>query len=452
MDRGDQQNMTETDSGFSSSAVQAAAAPPQRGPNAWWVGFVGGMATFVDLAATVGVGIALVLFQSPGAGQPGLSGNEIGVLTAALTAGVASGSLLGGRMGDLFGRRKVFMLTLALVVLGAMTPFIGASFGGLLFGVTLIGLGVGADLPVALATIAEAAHDGNRGKILVFSNMLGGFGIAMSVGLGILFGAQGPAGGDVIFGAFGSVALVVLLLRLTIPESASWLKAREERRAGVHTVRADVARLRDFWRPTYRRPFLTLLGYYTLASMSISVISAFGTYAAVNVAHIPVNEYQKVSMVALPLAVVGQLWFMAVADTRWRMPHYAVGAIAMVAANLIPAVFGFSMVTLIASLWLGTFAGAFCFDTMMKVWTQESFPTMLRSTAQGTVYGVARFATAGLNAVTPALLAFDPQGLYVGAAALGALGYLVGWLGFRRHARNIFDAETELLGHRAPAP
>ena len=39
-------------------------------------------ATFVDAAATTGVGIALVLFLAPPSGGPGLSGPEVGYLTA----------------------------------------------------------------------------------------------------------------------------------------------------------------------------------------------------------------------------------------------------------------------------------------------------------------------------------------------------------------------------------
>jgi len=89
-----------------------------------------------------------------------------------------------------------------------------------------------------------------------------------------------------------------------------------------------------------------------------------------------------------------------------------------------------------------TFAGAFCFETIMKVWTQESFPTMLRATAQGTIYAVARFATAGLNVVTPALLALNPFGVYAGVAAVAALGFLIGWLGFRRNTINHFTLPT----------
>jgi inositol transporter-like SP family MFS transporter len=81
----------------------------------------------------------------------------------------------------------------------------------------------------------------------------------------------------------------------------------------------------------------------------------------------------------------------------------------------------------------------------MKVWTQESFPTMLRGTAQGIVYAVSRFATAALNVVTPALVILNPSALYVGVSVLAATGFFVGWLGFRRNTRNEFDLESALV-------
>lgn len=416
-----------------------------RAPHAWWVGFVCGMATFVDTAATTGIAVALVLFQSMAPGAPGLTPDQIGLLTGVLTAGVAVGSLVGGRLGDRLGRRRVFLVTMALIVVGSLTPFFGVSFEILLPGIALIGLGVGADLPVALATISEAATDRNRGKILVFSNLLGGFGILMAVLIGIFYGSLGPVGGQIMFGAFGGIGLVVLALRLTIPESAIWLAARDERRAGVQTVRAERTRLRDFGRTPYRRPFVTLLVYYTLASLAISVAGSFGTFVAVNVAGIPVNEYQGWTLLAMPAAIVGAVWFMSVADTRFRMNWFVIGAVGVVVANLVPVVFGFTLPALIVSVVGSTFAGAFCFETIMKVWTQESFPTMMRSTAQGTIYAVARFATAGLNVVTPALLALNPSGVYVGVSIVAALGFLIGWIGFRRATRSSFDVESELV-------
>ncbi|RXW33246.1 MFS transporter [Propioniciclava flava] len=249
-------------------------------PHPWWVAFVCGMATFVD-AATTGIGIALVLFQSMEPGQPGLSANEVGFLTAALALGVAVGSLLGGRLGDRFGRRTVFLVTMVLIVLGSIAPFLSLNFGIMFLGIAVIGLGVGADLPVALASISEAATDDNRGKLIVFS-------------------------------------------------------------------------------------------------------------------------------------------------------------------NLIPVLFGFTFATVLSSVLLATVAGAFCFETIMKVWTQESFPTLMRGTAQGFIYGISRFAAAGLNAVTPMLLAFNAKGLYLGIAVLAAAGFAIGWVGFRKGAANQFDSEATM--------
>jgi len=49
--------------------------------------------------------------------------------------------------------------------------------------------------------------------------------------------------------------------------------------------------------------------------------------------------------------------------------------------------------------------GAFAFEAILKVWTQESFPTLLRSTAQGTIVSVARVLAAAIALVTPSLAA-----------------------------------------------
>ena len=420
--------------------ASAGKVPARKHPNPWWVGFVCGMATFVDNAATTGVATAFVLYQSGGK----LTGDQIGMLTAALTIGVAVGSFLGGRLGDRFGRRHVFIATMAIIILGAFIPFISVSFAFMLPGIFLLGLGIGADLPVALATISETASDNNRAKILVFSNLLGGFGILMAVLLGIFFGNAGVFGGHVIFGAFGAVAVVVLLLRLTIPETDAWLKANEERKAGIRTERADNASLRDLIKHPWNKPFWTLIFYYSLVAMAVSVASSFGTYVAYNVAKIPVSTYSAATLVSMPLAIIAAVWFMAVADTKWRMPYYVVGAILVAGSTFIPVVFGFNLITLCAYTYITTFAGAFCYETIMKVWTQESFPTMLRGTAQGFVYGTSRVATALLNTVTPALLVFNPKLLYSGVGIIAAIGFFVGWLGFHKNVRNTFHTEDKL--------
>lgn len=79
---------------MSSTTKSAGIIKALKHPNPWWVGFVCGMATFVDNAATMGVSTAFVLYQSGGR----LTGNQIGMLTSSVTIGVALGSFLGGRL------------------------------------------------------------------------------------------------------------------------------------------------------------------------------------------------------------------------------------------------------------------------------------------------------------------------------------------------------------------
>src|SRR6185436_1201435 len=105
-----------------------------------------------------------------------------------LTFCIAVGALVGGRLGDLLGRRRVFLVTMALIVAGSALLTFGATYPLLLAGTVLVGLGVGADLPVALATIGEAASDKNRGAILVFSNLLWGIGILSAIGIASVAG------------------------------------------------------------------------------------------------------------------------------------------------------------------------------------------------------------------------------------------------------------------------
>lgn len=81
----------------------------------------------------------------------------------------------------------------------------------------------------------------------------------------------------------------------------------------------------------------------------------------------------------------------------------------------------------------------------MKVWSQESFPTMLRSTAQGAIVGVARFSCALLAFVTPRLLEAGPVVLYIILSSIVALGMLIGWVCFHRQQRNEFSSEGEMV-------
>jgi inositol transporter-like SP family MFS transporter len=78
----------------------------------------------------------------------------------------------------------------------------------------------------------------------------------------------------------------------------------------------------------------------------------------------------------------------------------------------------------------------------MKVWTQESFPTLLRSTAQGAIIAVGRFTAAGLAAITPLLLQSGVTTFYLLLTAFNVTGLGLAWAVFRRRrGAPVFDIE-----------
>ncbi len=405
----------------------------------WWVATVSGMASYIDSAAITGFSTSLVIFRT----ELGLQEWQVGAAAATLTLSVAVGAAVGGRLGDRFGRRPVFTVTMILIIAAIIALILAPSFEVVVVGAILLGFATGADLPVSRATIAEAASDDNRGRLLGFSNLLWVVGVVMNTLLASVVGDWGHLGAQVLLGHIGLVALLVLLGRLTIPESATWSLARNERRLGIATIRADRARITDLMRSPYAVPFFALMAFYSLTNLVANTTGQFGTYILVTYGGATVGQAALASLPVVPLAVLGYLWFMKIADGSRRFLYFQVGAALMIVSKLIVVVAGLDLVTYVASAVLAALGGAFAFEGIMKVWTQESFPTLLRSTAQGAIISVGRFTAAGLAAITPLLLQSGVTVFYLLLTAFNVAGLGVAWVVFRRR-RNapVFDTEA----------
>ncbi|HLR27533.1 MAG TPA: MFS transporter [Ruania sp.] len=417
-------------------------AEQSHATNAWRVGIISGMASYIDSAAIVSSGTALVLYQQ----SIGVTGDEIGVLSATLTLCIAIGAITGGRLGDHFGRRSVFIATMAMIVVGSALLVTAPGFAGLFIGTALVGLGSGADLPVSLATISETATEENRGKLLGFSQVLWFVGIMATSGLGAIVGDMGQRGGQIMFGHVGIVALIVLLFRLTIPESSIWADARQERESGAGTVRAQRVSIKDVLsQRIYLIPFIALLLFYTLTNIGANTNGQFGTYVAVNVVGISVETQSLIGIGGMIVGVLGAFWFMKIADGPRRMSYFVFGAVCLLVGYGLPLLVGFSLPIWLVMQFFGALGGAFAFEAIMKIWSQESFPTLLRSSAQGAIIAVARIVASAVALVTPAL-ATDPKVLYGFITGAVLAGLLAGWLGFHNSRFNTFEVESKDLG------
>lgn len=422
--------------------------PDIKQPNPWYVGVVSGMASYIDSAAIVSNGTALVIYQK----TLGTTAAEIGVLSGVLTLCIALGAFCGGRLGDYYGRRKVFIITMAMVLMGTLLLAFSSSFPALLIGTIFVGLATGADLPVSLATISEAATDNNRGKIIGLSNLLWFAGICTTMAISALAGGWGKIGAQILYMHVGIVAGVLLILRWSLPESPMWLVAQKERQGGKATVRAQKNAYADLFHGKYLWPFIALCLFYMFTNLAANTGGQFGAYIAVNVVGISVEKNALWNLLVMPVGVVSGLLFMKMVDTKNRMPVFIVGACFFAGGFFMPVLLNFSPVSWFCCLLFTAVGSGMAFEGMMKVWSQESFPTMLRATAQGAIVGLARLTCGVLAFITPLLLDAGPVVLYTLLSAIVASGMIIGWLCFHGKGRNEFSSEADIIPSATPRP
>ncbi|MDQ0679665.1 inositol transporter-like SP family MFS transporter [Arthrobacter pascens] len=394
----------------------STAVPSVR--KAWWIASVAGMASYLDAGAIVTTGIALVLFQEPFGITPG----QIGQLSALLTVMIAVGALIGGRLGDKYGRRRVFSVTMVLFALGALLLTLAPGVGILYLGVILIGFAAGADLPVSIAMIAESAPGGKQGKMVAFSHVLWMAGVLVVQLLAIFVGGMGVTGARILYGHLFVLAVVVLILRAFLPESPAW--AREQAAVVAGTV--DRVALRGLFSARYLGPLVGTGLFYALANIAANTGGQFGTYLYVNVAGASVSTAATIGFIAFTASFLATFALMRVVDTRYRMPVFIVCSVVCVVALAIPLVLGVAVPTLVAYGVLYGIAGIICGEPMYKVWSQELFPTQYRSSAQGITIAFTRVVAAVAALFTPAIIEYGPEVLFYFLIATTVVAALIG--------------------------
>ena len=130
--------------------------------------------------------------------------------TLAQSAVVVGASLIGGKLSDRTGRRKVFVVTASTVYgLALFVVAIASSFNGFLVGMAISGLGFGMYMAVDLALVADVLPDqDNAAKDLGVFNMAGAlpFSIAPAIAPAIL--AIGGGSYGVLYAVAGVCAII----------------------------------------------------------------------------------------------------------------------------------------------------------------------------------------------------------------------------------------------------
>jgi inositol transporter-like SP family MFS transporter len=410
------------------TAAPAAKVPIPR--QAWKVAVLAGMASYLDAGAIVTAGGTFVLYQD----GFGFGAGTFGVLSSLLTLLFAVGALVGGRLGDRFGRRRVFTVTMIGLAVGFAVMAGAQNVAMLYVGTVLVGFSIGADLPVSMAMINEEAPQGAKARLVAFSHVLWMLAIGAVLAVQALVGDLGVTGARIMWVHLLVVAIVVLVLRSTMPESEEWAAAR---------VRADRGELEDVeghrldaGREMFRRPFVfPLVGlalFYGIVNLSANTGGQFATLLYTELAGVSVSTAGVLGLLVLGISFLSALTFMRIIERPNRMVFFLVGGILYIVAQALPLVFGISAVTLVLWQALGGIGGAFAGEPMWKIWSQELFPTLLRSSAQGATIFFTRVLAAVVALFTPLLIQAGPSVLFAFLTVCVAFTTALGWFWLRR--------------------
>ncbi|WP_432133237.1 MULTISPECIES: MFS transporter [unclassified Streptomyces] len=193
-----------------------------------WTIVVGlGTVWILDGLEVTVVGNIASRLSEPGSGLPITSGQVTGVAAALYVAGACSGALFWGRLTDRFGRKNLFMITLAVYL--AATALTAVSFDTwwfLLFRF-LTGFGIGGEYAAINSAIDELIPAPYRGRVDLVINgsfWLGAVGGSLLSIVALdtsIFAAN--VGWRLTFALGAVLALVILLVRRHVPESPRWL-------------------------------------------------------------------------------------------------------------------------------------------------------------------------------------------------------------------------------------
>jgi len=179
---------------------------------------VSGMGFFTDAYDLFVIGIASTLIAK----EWGLSSGELALLNSTMLAAAFLGAFVFGRFADLAGRKRVYWMVAAIMIVGALGSAVSPSLWVLIVFRFVLGFGVGGDYPVSAVMMSEYANRKDRGKLvgMVFGTQALGLIVGPLIALALLGGGvSNDVAWRVLLGLGAVPAAAVLYLRTRMPES-----------------------------------------------------------------------------------------------------------------------------------------------------------------------------------------------------------------------------------------
>jgi inositol transporter-like SP family MFS transporter len=383
----------------------------------WKWSVLAAMASYLDAGSIVALGTGLKLFQT----ELGLSEFGVGALAAIgpNALGCAVGAFVGGRLGDRLGRKRIYKWDLIIYAIGIL--LIAVSFHPVLLfaGTFIVGVAVGADVPTSLALVGELAPARGRGRLVGLTQVAWNLGPVVVLVMALVLTPLGLLGTRIVFLQLFVAALVTWALRRGIAESARWQAAKTR-----------MSEFREIFRGPNLRALVWTATIYTFWGLAAGTAGIFTPYVIQTLHAGSQAAGVALSCAGFAIGILATVFiFMRVNDRNYetRRMMWGIGAVLQVISYAIYLVLPFTVPVVIANIVLFGIGAALAGEATYKVFSQELFPTTLRSTAQGFTFGLARTALGIWSFFVPVLAAvrIGPVALLLTAflAVSGIVGF-----------------------------
>lgn len=377
------------------------------------------------------------------AAEWGLESGQLSLVASIGFVGMAIGASVGGLLADRIGRRQVFALTLLVYGLATGASALVGGLGALIALRFVVGLGLGAELPVASTLVSEYAPKRIRGRVVVILEAFWAVGWIAAALIG--FFVVPLANGWRWAFALGMIpAVYALVVRRALPESVRFLERRGrvaeaevavrrfEEAAGVAPVpspepvaEAAPPSWRELWTPRLRRRtgalwvvwFGVNFAYYgafiwlpsLLVAQGFSMVRSFGYTLIITLAQLP-----GYALAAFLIEKWGRRATLAA-----FLAGSAVAALLFGQASSVAAILAAGMA--LSAFNLGAWGALYAV-------TPEIYPTALRATGSGSAAAFGRIASIVAPLSVPWLIKTGGSPLAFGVFAVAFAMAMVGAL------------------------
>ncbi|MFC9764076.1 MFS transporter [Rhodococcus jostii] len=392
---------------------------------------------------------AMTFLLSPISHHFSLTAAQTGVLGSASFAGMFFGAVGAGSIADRFGRRRVFKYSIVAWGLASIGLALSWNFESLLTFRFLLGVGMGAEFPVAAAILAEFMPSSKRGRYAALLEGAWPIGFITAGAVSYLLVAS-TFGWRGFFLMQAVLAVVALIIRRNLPESPRWQVSRGHMAAAERTLASIESAVRDatgrplpdpepvrgahsedtarggfraLFLPEHKARTLTvwavwfclMTGYYGLTTWIGKLLTDNGLDVAKSIGFVLVMALWGIPGFLSAAYLIERL------GRRYCLAGYTIGS------GIAAFFYGQSSGTFELIL-AGSFLQFFFFGMFSSIfaYTPELFPTRSRGAGVGSATALGRLGSVFGPVAVPYLLGFGGTGLvFSTSAVLFAIGALI---------------------------